>query len=142
MSVLLGNGVKALLEVSSAVTDIVGTKIYPVVALQGVPSFPFVVYNVQVTGASYGKGMEGLGHVQDECQVMVNCVAKTYDESVALQAAVRSALECKAVDDAMQLGFTADPMTVSHADCAFDKDAMAFDSEIQFATFTQPMPTE
>ena len=43
MSVLLGKGVKALLEASSAVTDIVGSNIYPVVALQGAPSFPFVV---------------------------------------------------------------------------------------------------
>lgn len=138
MSVLLGKGVKALLEASSAVTDIVGTNIYPVVALQGAPSFPFVVYNVQIAGASYDKGWSGLAHVQDECLVMVNCVAKSYDQAIALQAAVRGALEGKGVDDAMQLGFTADPLTVSHADCGFDTEVTAFDAEIQFGTYTQP----
>ncbi len=134
MSLYLGKHVRTALLASDDVTELVDNRVYPVVALQGVPSFPFVRYTTEVTGADYVKGSGGLEHVEDHCTMIVDCVAKSYDEAIALQAAVREALECVGAE---YTAYTMDPAEMVHADCEFDPELVAFVAEIQFTTNTQ-----
>ncbi len=134
MSVLLGQHVREALLGSAAVTAIVGSKIYPVVAMQGVPSMPFVRFATEITGCEYVKGSGGIWHVEDHCTVTVNCVSDDYDEALALQQAVRDALECVG---GTYSTYQLDPMEVTHADCIFNDQLPAFDAEVNFSTNTQ-----
>lgn len=139
MSVLLGQHVKNVLMASDEVTDIAGDAIYPAVAIQGTPHFPFVRFTTEVIGADYLKGGEGIDHVEDHCTVTVNCVSDNYDEAVLLQAAVREALECLGGEYDT---YTLDPMEVNHADCIFNMDLKAFDAQIDFSCNTQKVVSD
>lgn len=139
MSVYLGLAIKAMLEDSQAVTDIVDDKIYPAVALEGFPSYPVVVFNTQITGADYSKGGEGVKLVQDSCAVEIQCLSKTWDEAIELQAAVRAALEGRKADKTMETVFVADPLTVANGGCEYNVDLSVFNATMLFETFTQPV---
>ena len=88
MSLSIGRHIASALGKSSAVTDIVGNRIYPIIMPQGT-AYPFVQFETSTASPDYTKdGVAGDNH-----QIIVNCVAKTYWQSLELAEAVRSALE-------------------------------------------------
>lgn len=136
MSVFLGQHVKETLMGCEALTDVVDDRIYPVIAIQGSPLYPFVRYFTEVTGTEYDKGPGGLEHVEDHCVMTVHCVAKEYDPAVMMLSAARQALEGKSGN---YTEFKLDPARVQSADCYFDTDLAAFVGELVLTTDTQPV---
>ena len=136
MSVFLGQHVKETLMGFEALTDVVDDRIYPVIAIQGSPLYPFVRYFTEVTGTEYDKGPGGLEHVEDHCVMTVHCVAKEYDPAVMMLSAARKALEGKSGN---YTEFKLDPARVQSADCYFDTDLAAFVGELVLTTDTQPV---
>ena len=136
MSVFLGQHVKETLMGCEALTEKVADRIYPVIAIQGVPQYPFVRYFTEVTDAEYDKGPGGLEHVEDHCMMTVHCVSKEHDPAIYMLDAARKALECKG---GIYTNFKLDPARVQSADCYFDTDLAAFVGELVLTTNTQPV---
>ncbi len=84
---MIGKAIYSILSNTSAVTDIVGAKIYPVVIPEKTEA-PAVAWRVRAT-PEYSKS----GNPYDECNVDVMCFARDYDDVVDLFLAVRAALE-------------------------------------------------
>lgn len=139
MSVFLGQHIKVTLMGCEALTDVVGDRIYPVIAIQGTPQYPFVRYFTEVTESDYDKGPGGLEHVEDHCTMTVHCVAKEYDPAVCMLSEVRKALECVG---GTYTNFQLDPARVQSADCYFDTDLAAFVGELVLTTNTQKVEDE
>ena len=137
MSVMLGFAVRQMLLDSVGVADIVGDKIYPDVVTQGVPSYPYISYNTQITGVQYAKGPEGIQPTVDSCQVEVSGVTKSWDTGVRLLAAIRKAVEAKCVGYEDGYDFEADPMEVVSAVCAYNEDLDAYVATMVLETTTQ-----
>lgn len=142
MSVMLGFAVRQMLLDSVGVTDIVGDKIYPAVATQGVPSYPYVSYNTQITGVQYAKGPEGIQPTVDSCQVEVSGVAKSWDTGVRLLAAIRKVVEAKSVGYEDGYDFEADPMEVVSAVCVYNEELDAYEATMILETTTQEVTEE
>ena len=119
-----------------ALTGMVADRIYPVIAIQGTPQYPFVRYFTEVTESDYDKGPGGLEHVEDHCTMTVHCVAKEYDRAVYMLSEVRKSLECVG---GTYTNFQLDPARVQSADCYFDTDLAAFVGELVLTTNTQPV---
>ena len=77
-----------LLTASKAVSDIVGTKVFPVTAKAGV-NLPYVSYRRTKTEVNPVK----TGHGAETVHIEVNCFAATYKDSVQLAEAVRETLD-------------------------------------------------
>ena len=75
---------------TSAVSDIVSTRIYPNVAPQISATFPFIVYTVN--GVTPNDTKEGVSSL-DVNDVMVMCYSKTYTQAADLADKVRTALD-------------------------------------------------
>lgn len=87
---MIGKVVYNLLSNASAVTDIVGTKIYPEIAPEGTEA-PAIIYDVQNIEPQYG----GSGQTHDLSSVDIDCFHQDYTDSVDLMVAVRAAVESK-----------------------------------------------
>lgn len=88
MSLSIGRHVSAKLKQNEELTAIVGTRIFPVIMPQGT-AFPFVEFETQTGNPEYTKdGVAGDYHT-----IVVNCVAKSYEQSLDMAEAVREALE-------------------------------------------------
>lgn len=74
------------LSASTAVTALVGQRMYPLVTLS--TDAPYIVYSRDSVDPLYDKG--GLLHF--DCRCSVNIVAETYDQSMTLADAVVGAL--------------------------------------------------
>lgn len=79
------------LRASSELTAICGQRIYPIVAQDGVESFPCVTVEVTTSGTEYSK----CGPMTDQHNAMIVCMGIDYANQVLPMAnAVRKALEC------------------------------------------------
>lgn len=134
MSVFLGQHIKDTLLADETLTEKVEDRIYPVIAIQGTPRYPFVRYFSEVTGAEYDKGPGGLEHVVDHCTMTIHCVSKEHDPAIYMLAAARKALEGK---DGIYQKFKLSAAEVQSADCYFDTDLSAFVGELVLTTDTQ-----
>lgn len=88
---IVGKAIYNILSTTSAVTDIVGTKIYPEIAPQN-ESQPYIVYSVVSNNPTDTK--EENGNV-DEATIEVYCFNTKYSTAIDLGVAVRAALERK-----------------------------------------------
>lgn len=84
-----GLGIYQLLQASSDVTDLVGTRVFPSLASQGA-TMPFVTYEImQITPSDEKDGPSEM----DEVRVEVACFADRYSVAVDLGTKVRTALD-------------------------------------------------
>lgn len=84
-----GLGIYALLQESSDVTDLVGTRVFPALAAQEA-EMPFITYElVQITPSDEKDGPSTM----DEVRVEVVCYAEKYSVAVDLGTKVRTALD-------------------------------------------------
>ena len=88
---IVGKAIYNILSNVTAVTDIVGTKIYPEIAPQN-ESQPYIVYSVVSNSPTDTK--EENGNV-DEATIEVYCFNTNYSTAIDLGVAVRAALERK-----------------------------------------------
>jgi len=88
---IVGKAIYNILTNVTAVTDIVGTKIYPEIAPQN-ESQPYIVYSVVSNSPTDTK--EENGNV-DEATIEVYCFNTKYSTAIDLGVAVRAALERK-----------------------------------------------
>ncbi len=86
---IVGKAIYNILSNTTAVTDIVSTKIYPEIAPQN-ESQPYIVYSVVSNNPTDTK--EDNGNV-DEASIEVYCFNTKYTTAIDLGVAVRAALE-------------------------------------------------
>jgi hypothetical protein len=86
---IVGKAIYNILSTTSAVTDIVSTKIYPEIAPQN-ESQPYIVYSVVSNNPTDTK--EDNGNV-DQANIEVYCFNTKYTTAIDLGVAVRAALE-------------------------------------------------
>lgn len=89
--------VKAALSAAPAVSAIVGSKIFPMVATEG-EVVPYIVY--QVSASTREGAMNGPGSLRN-ARMQLDCYAATYSAAKALGAAVRAALDGAGLQSAM-----------------------------------------
>lgn len=89
-SLKVGKEIYSLLNGSSLLTNIVGSKIYPIV-VEKETTYPFIVYKRSNIIPSYTKDF----HFKDEVIIDVICVSNDYSESVDIASIVRDILEDK-----------------------------------------------
>lgn len=87
---MIGKVIYSILSNATAVTDIVGTDIYPEIAPEGVTA-PCVIFDIQNITPVYDRG----GLAYDNSTVNIDMFDKDYTDSVDLMVAVRDALERK-----------------------------------------------
>jgi len=84
-----GKAIYSILTSDSAVSAIVGTRVYPQIAAQGA-AFPFVVYLINdITPSDTKSGVSTL----DEVRYEVLAIAETYAETADLNEKIRTALD-------------------------------------------------
>jgi len=88
---IVGKAIYNILSNTTAVTDIVSTKIYPEIAPQN-ETQPYIVYSIVSNSPSDTK--EDNGNI-DEAQIEVYCFNTKYSLAIDLGVAVRAALERK-----------------------------------------------
>lgn len=79
--------VRRLLLENEAVTELVGTKIYPILAPEGTKG-NFITY----TRSNYTINETKMGIYEQDCDVAIACVAESYDKSIEIADAVFKAL--------------------------------------------------
>ena len=89
MSLLLGLHVYHTLSNDAAVAEIVGERIYPHGAEDGVNDTSWVTFGCDLVDAQHTKD----GPAYDRHEVTIKCVSPTYEGSLELAQAVREALE-------------------------------------------------
>ncbi len=89
-SLKVGKEIYSLLNGSSMLTDIVGSKIYPII-VEKETTYPFIVYKRSNIIPGYTKDF----HFKDEVIIDVICVSNDYSESVDIASMVRDILEDK-----------------------------------------------
>lgn len=80
--------VRKILLADETVHDLVGEKIYPIIAPEGTKG-SFITY----TRASYSTSSTKMGIYGQECEVGIACVSNSYDRSVEIAEAVFQALQ-------------------------------------------------
>lgn len=91
MSILIGLHVKRTLEKDTDVTGFVGDRIFPIVAPQGVSTFPYICYDTN--GQSGQRTKDGLAN--DLASVSMGVMAKSYEDALVIANSVRKAFEGK-----------------------------------------------
>ena len=86
---IVGKAIYYLLTNATAITDIVGTRIYPEVAQQD-GDLPYIVYNITNNEPSDTKPEPSK---LDTAGVEVNCYATSYSQAIDIAVAVRGALD-------------------------------------------------
>jgi len=86
---IVGKAIYHLLTNATAITDIVGTRIYPEVAQQD-GDLPYIVYNITNNEPSDTKPEPSK---LDTAGVEVNCYATSYSQAIDISVAVRGALD-------------------------------------------------
>ena len=84
----VGNDIRDILMQSSALTELVGTDIFPVIAPEGTTD-PFILYQRD----KYKKTFSKMGMVEEECHIILTIVAADYDTAVYIAALVDSLLQ-------------------------------------------------
>lgn len=94
-SIYIGKVIYDELTSNSALTESVGTKIYPLIAEQ-TTTYPFIVYNRDsITNKTYTKD----GYCEDTVSFTVNCVSTDYSQGLDIANEVRKTLEKIRIDD-------------------------------------------
>lgn len=89
MSVMIGLHVLEALTGNEKLKEICGDSIYPVAAVQGTESVPFVVFECTTEAPDYTfDGLAGDNHT-----VTIDCVSKDYKQTLLMANAVRKTLE-------------------------------------------------
>lgn len=89
MSVMIGLHVLESLNGNEKLKEICGDSIYPVAAVQGTESVPFVVFECNTEEPDYTcDGVAGDTHT-----VTIDCVSKDYKQTLLMADAVRKTLE-------------------------------------------------
>lgn len=83
----IGNDVRTILLNDSAVSGLVGNKIYPLVAPENIRD-EFIVYKRD----KYSKRSTKIGVYEDECELFLNAVSDNYDTAISIASAVDNAL--------------------------------------------------
>lgn len=102
----------SLLSSNSALTEMVGTKIYPLVAEESV-SYPFVIFTKESVNGVYSKDLL----VFDNVTISVAVAANNYFETVNIAEQVRNILEGHR--DSYFLSITLDNVTEDFVEDAF-----------------------
>lgn len=89
-SLKVGKEIYSLLNGSGLLTNIVGSKIYPII-VEKETTYPFIVYKRSNIIPNYTKDF----HFKDEVIIDVICVSNDYSESVDIASIVRDILEDK-----------------------------------------------
>ena len=84
----VGNDVRDILLQDSAITQMVGENIYPVIAPEGTTD-PFILYQRDKYKKSYTK----MGVYEEECHLLITIVGDNYDVAVYLAYLVDTALQ-------------------------------------------------
>lgn len=90
-----------LLFKNDRLTDLVGNKIYPVIANEDT-TFPFITFNRDSVYTEYCKD----GRVLDNVTISFNIASTSYEESVEIAEEVRNAIECKRIDNINMIRLT------------------------------------
>ncbi len=93
-SLKVGKEIYSLLNGSSSLTDIVGSKIYPII-VEKKTTYPFIVYKRSNIIPDYTKDF----HFKDEVIIDIICVSNNYSESINIASIVRNILEDKRFAD-------------------------------------------
>ena len=93
-SLKVGKEIYSLLNGSSSLTDIVGSKIYPII-VEKETTYPFIVYKRSNIIPDYTKDF----HFKDEVIIDIICVSNNYSESINIASIVRNILEDKRFAD-------------------------------------------
>ncbi len=116
--------INALLKDDTALTELIGDRMYPIVTVHET-TFPFVVYERTAVGSEYTKD----GRTEDSVSCAVYILAETYEESVRIAELARKALEGKAAD---YDGFSVTDAEFSGATEAYDSDTFIQRLDFQF----------
>lgn len=84
-----GKFIRARLAATSAVTDLIGTRIHPIVLPQNA-TYPAVVYSITAERIDYTKGYAGN---MDRVTVQFNIWGDDYDELESIHDAIEAALD-------------------------------------------------
>ena len=93
-SILIGKVIYNKLATNSDITDIVGNKIFPLIAEQ-TTNYPFIVY-YRTNIISLISNKDGFN--EDSVNFTVSCVSADYSESIDLANNVRKSLEKRKID--------------------------------------------
>ena len=83
----IGNDVRRILIADANVYELVGTKIFPLVAPENIDG-EFIVYQRE----SYSKSSTQMGVYEDECTLALLAVSDNYDKSIMIASAIDNAL--------------------------------------------------
>lgn len=89
MSVLIGLHIQERLSKNKKVTEKVGDRIFPIVATQGSPAYPFIIFDSSVSVADETKD----GCSDEIASVVVSIFGKSYGEALHIAHAVKKDLE-------------------------------------------------
>ena len=89
MSLLIGLHIQERLSRNPSVTTKVADRIYPIVARQGSPSYPFIIFDTSVGGGETSKD----GELDESASVNVAIFSKSYGEAIHLANAVKKDLQ-------------------------------------------------
>lgn len=85
---LVTTDVVAILKDNTKITDIVGDKIFPLIAEEGTTG-DYILYKREKYDAEWNK----MGKTSDKCEVYINVVSDNYERGKIVAAAVQDALE-------------------------------------------------
>lgn len=83
----IGNDVRAILIQNDRVNELVGSKIFPLIAPENIDG-EFIVYQRD----AYAKHATKMGVYEDECELTLLAVSDNYDNSVMIASAIDNAL--------------------------------------------------
>lgn len=83
----IGNDIREILSANSAITEMVGTNIYPCIAPEKTEG-NFILYS----RVGYQKTWTLMGIVEDDCRISITAVADDYDNAVLLAALIDNTL--------------------------------------------------
>ena len=86
----IGVAIKSALSASTALTEAVGTKVFPIVSKEGT-SYPFIVYRRNGLETSYTKD----GRASETVNVDIVVAANSYAQSISIADMVRDAIDGK-----------------------------------------------
>jgi len=129
MSLSIGLHVKQKLCSSSGLASLVANRIYPLIAPEGVASFPYVFFDTSTNEPTFCK----TGVAEDNHSIIVTCVAKGYEESLRIAEAVRDALD---FEDSDQTSFEVTQCHFISRTEDFVPDMRVFTQSLTFAAIT------
>ncbi len=123
---MIGKGIANILENYSDLTDLVGTKIFPILAKQGT-NLPVVEYTIDTITPEYSKGE----WMCDEVDFSILCTALSYKLATELCGEVRNAMELAAGE---KNGITMQKVYMDGYTEDYDLDGSSYIINLRFRT--------